>query len=136
VSPGLIRRSVALVTLAALLAACATTQLPPISTAGPAFEPLPDERELWAAARAEEEKLVGEVRIYQDPLLVDYLEELVGAMNPPAMAANREVRYRVAVVEIPPSTPSPTPTARSTSTPGSSPGWRTRPSSPPCSATR
>lgn len=96
-----IRRSVALLTLSALLAACATTQLPPISTAGPAFEPLPDERELWAAARAEEEKLVGEVRIYQDPLLVDYLEELVGAMNPPAMAANREVRYRVAVVEDP-----------------------------------
>jgi predicted Zn-dependent protease len=33
--------------------------------------------------------------------MVDYLEELVGAMNPPAMAANREVRYRVAVVEDP-----------------------------------
>lgn len=94
-------RAVALVTAAALLSACATTRLPPISAAGTAFEPLPDERRLWAAARAEEEKLLSEARIYHDPLLVDYLEDLVAELTPPAMAANPEIRYRVTVIEDP-----------------------------------
>lgn len=97
----LVQRAVALVTLSAFLAACATTQLPPISAAGPAFEPLPEERGLWADARAEEQKLLSEARVYQDPLLVDYLEDLVAGLTPPAMAANPEVRYRVTVIEDP-----------------------------------
>ena len=95
------QRAVALLTLAVFLSACATTQLPPISAAGPGFEPLRDERALWAAARTEEERLLEGVRVYQDPLLVDYLEDLVAGLNPPSMAANREVRYRVTVVEDP-----------------------------------
>ncbi|HEX6199323.1 MAG TPA: M48 family metalloprotease [Thermoanaerobaculia bacterium] len=99
--PGPAQRAVALLTLATFLSACATTQLPPISAAGPGFEPLPDERALWAAARDEEERLLEEVRVYEDPLLVDYLEDLVADLNPPSMAANREVRYRVTVVEDP-----------------------------------
>jgi predicted Zn-dependent protease len=99
--PGPAQRAVALLTLAAFLSACATTQLPPISAAGPGFEPLPDERALWAAARDEEERLLEEVRVYEDPLLADYLEDLVADLNPPGMAANREVRYRVTVVEDP-----------------------------------
>lgn len=97
----LAQRAVALVALAALLSSCATSQLPPISAAGPAFEPLPDERSLWGEARAEERKLLDEVRVYQDPLLVDYLEDLVAELNPPAMASNPEVRYRVTVIEDP-----------------------------------
>jgi predicted Zn-dependent protease len=94
-------RAVALATFAALLAACATTQLPPISAAGAAYEPLPDERDLWADSRAEEQKLLSEARVYQDPLLVDYLDDLVAGLTPPAMAANPEVRYRVTVIEDP-----------------------------------
>lgn len=96
-----VTRAVALFTLVALLTACATTQLPPISATGAAFEPLQDERNLWAAARAEEERLLGEVRVYQDPLLVDYLEDLVAGITPPTMVANPEVRYRVTVIEDP-----------------------------------
>lgn len=98
---GLFHRSIALFTLAALLAACATTQLPPISAVGASFEPLRDERGLWAESRAEEELLLAEARVYQDPLLVDYLEDLVSTLNPPGMAANPEIRYRVTVVEDP-----------------------------------
>ncbi len=96
-----LRSAAALLTLAAFLASCATTQLPPISAAGPAFKPLPDERELWADSRAEETKLLSEAEVYDDPLLVDYLEELVHRLEPPAMAANPEVRYRVTVLEDP-----------------------------------
>ncbi len=95
------RAHLALATLAAFLASCASTQLPPISAAGPAFEPLPDERALWADSRAEEEKLLSEAEVYEDPLLVDYLEDLVHRLEPPAMAANHEVSYRVTVLEDP-----------------------------------
>ncbi len=94
-------RAVALVTAATLLAACATTQLPPISAVGAGFEPLPDERRLWAAARSEEETLLSEARVYHDPLLVDYLEDLVAELTPPSMASNPEIRYRVTVLEDP-----------------------------------
>ncbi len=95
------RRLAAVSTLAVFLSSCLTTQLPPISSAGAGFEPLPDERALWEEARAEEDQLLGKVRLYDDPLLVDYLEGIVARMNPPGMAANREIALRVRVVEDP-----------------------------------
>jgi beta-barrel assembly-enhancing protease len=94
-------RCIAGVTVFALVAACATTDLPPISAAGQAFEPLADEATLWQRAREEEKELLTEVRLYDDPLLEDYLHGLVGRLNPPGMAANPEIRYRVRVVEDP-----------------------------------
>ncbi len=96
-----LRATVTLLTLAAFLASCASTQLAPISAAGPAFKPLPDERQLWADSRAEEDKLLSEVKVYDDPLLVDYLEDIVHRLEPPGMAANPEVHYRVRVLEDP-----------------------------------
>jgi predicted Zn-dependent protease len=95
------RASIALATLAAFLASCATTHLPPISASGAAFKPLPDERRLWADSRAEEQKLLSEATVYDDPLLVDYLEDVVHRLEPPAMAANREIQYHVTVLEDP-----------------------------------
>ena len=94
-------RLVAVLTLGTLVAACATTQLPPISVTGASFEPLPDELELWEQARDEEEQLLEKVKLYDDPLLVEYLEGIVGQLNPPGMAANAAIGYRVRVVEDP-----------------------------------
>jgi predicted Zn-dependent protease len=96
-----LRRLAAVLMLALLVSSCMTTQVPPISASGGGFEPLPDERGLWDQAREEEKKLLENVRLYQDPLLEDYLEEVVSRLNPPGMAANPEVRYRVLIIEDP-----------------------------------
>jgi len=94
-------RGTALLTLLALCAACVTTQLPPISAVGPGFQPLKDEIGLWEEARAEEAAIVADVRLRDDPDLDAYLESVVSRINPPAMAANPQVRYRVRVIEDP-----------------------------------
>lgn len=99
--PTLRSRAVVLATLAVFALSCASTRLPPISSAGPQFEPLKDEVRLWDEARAEEQKLLAETPVYDDPLLEDYLQGVVNRLTPPGMAANPEVRYRVRVVEDP-----------------------------------
>lgn len=99
--PSISRRLVAGSMLALLLTSCATTQLPPISAGGAAFQPLPDELQLWQDARAEEQKMLEEVRVYQDPLLVDYLESVAHRLTPPGMVDNPEIRYRITVLEDP-----------------------------------
>ncbi|HYH45567.1 MAG TPA: M48 family metalloprotease, partial [Thermoanaerobaculia bacterium] len=96
-----VRRAVALLLLPLFLASCATSALPPISLAGGSFEPLDDEVELWEESRAEEEKLLESVRLYDDPLLESYLEDIVESLTPPGMAANPHLRYRVRIIEDP-----------------------------------
>lgn len=94
----------ALVALALVLllgVGCATTHLPPISREGGSFEPEPDEIRLWTDARAEEKKLAQTAVFYDDPLLEDYMEDVVHRLQTPGMAANPEIRYRVRVVEDP-----------------------------------
>lgn len=94
-------RATALATLLLVAASCATTQLPPISASGAGFEPLPDELELWEQARAEERQLLAEAVLYDDPLLEDYLGEVVARLTPPGMAANPAVSYRVRILQDP-----------------------------------
>jgi predicted Zn-dependent protease len=94
-------RSVALATLVLFSTSCVSTRLPPISSQGRSFEPLRDERALWEESRAEEGKLLEEVRLYQDSRLDAYLERVVSRLNPPAMAANGQVLYKVRVIEDP-----------------------------------
>jgi predicted Zn-dependent protease len=94
-------RAITLATLLVFTTSCLSTQLPPVSTSGAEFQPLRDEQALWEKAREEEEKLLENVTIYDDPLLVDYLEEVVNRINPPGMAANDALRYRVRVIEDP-----------------------------------
>jgi predicted Zn-dependent protease len=94
-------RCVALATLAAFLSACATTRLPPISAAGGGFQPEPDEIELWGDARDEEATLLEKVDVYEDEELDEYLAAIVERLNPPGMAANPELEYRVRVIEDP-----------------------------------
>jgi tetratricopeptide (TPR) repeat protein len=94
-------RFVALASLSLLGISCASTNLPPISAQGRSFAPLRDEKVLWAQSREEERKLLGDVRPYGDPQLEGYLDGVVARLNPPAMAANSAVRYRVRVIEDP-----------------------------------
>jgi beta-barrel assembly-enhancing protease len=94
-------RSVALATLLLFSISCVSTNLAPISSQGRAFQPLNDERALWNHSREEEKKLLATVHPYHDPDLEVYLEEVVDRLNPPAMAANRDVRYKVRVIEDP-----------------------------------
>jgi beta-barrel assembly-enhancing protease len=94
-------RSTALATLLLLLSSCVATQLPPISSQGRSFKPLSDETRLWEQSRDEEAKLLDHVKLYGDPLLEAHLAHVVARLNPPGMAANPEIRYRVRVVEDP-----------------------------------
>jgi predicted Zn-dependent protease len=94
-------RAIAVLTTLVLTASCATTRLPPISSAGETFTPARDERRLWEQARGEEEKLLEEFEVYRDPLLVDYLGGIVSNLNPSGMADNPEISYRVTVLENP-----------------------------------
>ncbi len=94
-------RAVALATLLLFTASCVSTQLPPISSQGDSFQPLRDEQALWDQAREEEEKLLENAKIYQDPLLESYLEGVVSRLNPAGMAANPAIRYKVRVIEDP-----------------------------------
>lgn len=96
-----LRRLIAQVLIVALLASCAATNLPPISAAGAAFRPAPDEVRLWQSAREEERKLLDQAPLYDDPLLEDYLLSIVNRLNPPTMAANPAIAYRVHVIKEP-----------------------------------
>ncbi len=94
-------RLVAVLTLACFAVSCVTTRLPPISAAGAAFRPEQDEKRLWADARAEERKVREKTRVYDDPALADYLDGLVRRLNPPGMADNPEIAFRVTVLADP-----------------------------------
>lgn len=95
------RRVTAVACLALLLSGCLSTRLPPISSAGAAFQPLPDEVQLWNDASAEEDQLLAEAYYYDDPLLEDYLQQIVDRLTTPGMRANPEIGYQVAVLEDP-----------------------------------
>ena len=94
-------QAIAIILIPGFLFSCAPTRIPPVSAAGAGYAPDRDEVELWERARVEEKKLDEKARVYEDPLLVDYLESVVGTLNPPGMAANTQIRYRVTVLEDP-----------------------------------
>src|SRR3990172_658882 len=74
-------RCVAWSLVTALLAGCASTKVPPIG-AGRPFQIEADERRIWADAEKEEAKLEKSGKVYDDPLLEEYLgrigDRLVG----------------------------------------------------------
>ncbi|MFZ1058121.1 MAG: tetratricopeptide repeat protein [Candidatus Rokuibacteriota bacterium] len=75
-------RCVACALVTALLAGCASTKVPPIG-AGRPFQLEADERRIWADAEKEEAKLERSGKVYDDPLLEEYLgrigDRLVGS---------------------------------------------------------
>ena len=56
---------------------------------------------MWEESREEERKLREKTKIYDDPLLEDYLEQVVARLNPQGMAENPELTYAVTVLENP-----------------------------------
>ncbi len=84
-----------------LTTGCVTTNLAPISVQGAAYQPLPDELDLWQASREEESLMLDQVKVYEDPALQHYLDQLVARLEPSGMAANREVRFAVTVLDDP-----------------------------------
>src|SRR3989304_4566381 len=67
-------RAVAWVLVVSFLAsACASRSGPPGGGGGRPFKPEAGERQLWAQAEREEEKLLKRVKVYDDPLLEEYL---------------------------------------------------------------
>lgn len=75
-------RRVAWALVTVLLAGCASTKVPPIG-AGRPFQIEADERRIWADAEKEEAKLERSGKVYDDPLLEEYLgrigDRLVGS---------------------------------------------------------
>ncbi len=82
-----------------LTISCMSTNLPPISTYGERFEPLGDEVLVWEEAMAEEEVLLENAQLYDDPRLESYLEGIVARLESDGMAANPDIRYQVRVIE-------------------------------------
>lgn len=80
---------------------CVSTQLPPISMLGGDFRPLPDEEELWAGTRAEEEEILDGFPEVFDPVLGDYLQQLVERLAPAGLLAHPEIDLRVKVLADP-----------------------------------
>jgi predicted Zn-dependent protease len=68
-------RSVAVLLVAALLGGCASANVPPIGAERP-FKMAADERRIWAQAEKEEEKLEKSGKVYDDPLLEEYLSRI------------------------------------------------------------
>ncbi len=100
-APTALARALALGTACCVLASCATTHLPPISAHSGGFAPARDEARLWQQAREEERKLREEATLYHDPLLEDYLEQIVARLSPPELARSAPVRLRVTVLDDP-----------------------------------
>src|SRR6266446_4607823 len=97
-----IRASVAwLVILSLLLPACASRHVPPIGADGKAFKPESDERSLWAAAEKEEEALLKKAKVYDDPLLEEYLAGIGDRLTPEQVRAAGGPGFKFGVLRDP-----------------------------------
>jgi beta-barrel assembly-enhancing protease len=77
------RKTIAwLVILCVLVPGCASRNVPPIGAGGQPFKPEADERALWAKADKEEETLLKKAKVYDDPLLDDYLARIGDRLTP------------------------------------------------------
>ncbi len=80
-------RAVATALVVALLAGCASTRVPPMGYHGQPFRLEADERQLWAQADKETEKLEKLNKIYDDPLLEEYLAKVADRLIPEEVKA-------------------------------------------------
>jgi len=71
-----------LVLVSFLVPGCASRNVPPIGAGGQPFKPESDERALWAKAEKEEEALLKKARVYDDPLLEEYLARIGDRLTP------------------------------------------------------
>jgi predicted Zn-dependent protease len=93
-------RYTALVLVLAFMVACATTNIPPIGSSPHPFQLAADEREIWEQSEAEQQKLNRRGRLYQDPLLEEYVNEIARRMTPPELE-EQGVPIRVKILRDP-----------------------------------
>src|SRR5256886_6740159 len=95
-------RCLAWVLIASLLAAwCATRNVPPIGAGGKPFKPESDEVRLWSQAEKEEEGLAKKAKIYDAPLLEEYLGKLGDRLLPDEVRAAGGPGFRFGVMSDP-----------------------------------
>src|SRR5881396_4102499 len=95
-------RAIAWVLITSLLtASCATRNVPPIGADGKPFKPESDEVRLWAQAEKEEEALAKKAKIYDDPLLEEYLGKVGDRLLPDEVRAAGGPGFRFGVMSDP-----------------------------------
>jgi predicted Zn-dependent protease len=84
-----------------LLAGCASSQVPPMGYQGKPYRPEPDEKQLWSDAEKEEEKLAKLGKVWDDPLLEEYLSGVAAKLVPEEARQAGAPAVRIAVVRDP-----------------------------------
>ncbi|HXG03015.1 MAG TPA: tetratricopeptide repeat protein [Candidatus Binatia bacterium] len=90
-----------LLVLVLVVSSCATRNVPPIGHGGQPFRPEADERALWARAEKEEEALLKRARVYDDPLLEEYLARVGDRLLPDEVRAVGGPGFRFGVLRDP-----------------------------------
>jgi predicted Zn-dependent protease len=80
-----------------IVAGCATTRLPPVTTGGFTFED--DEKRLWLRSEEEQEVLNSSGLLYEDEELEVYLNEIAKKIQPPEVLEH--IPFKVKVIENP-----------------------------------
>jgi predicted Zn-dependent protease len=94
-------RALALTLVISILAGCASTNVPAMGAAGKPFQLATDERQIWQQAEKEEEKLEKSGRLYDDPLLEEYLGRVADHLLPPEVKEAGNVGFRLRVFRDP-----------------------------------
>jgi predicted Zn-dependent protease len=82
------------------LASCATTRIPPIGTEEERFQPTEEEKEIWEQSKEEERKIKESGKLYHDPLLANYLNQ-VGKKLIPAEVRKENINFCFLVIKDP-----------------------------------
>jgi predicted Zn-dependent protease len=90
-----------LVILCLLTPGCASRNVPPIGAGGQPFKPDADERALWAKAEKEEETLLKKAKVYDDPMLEEYLAGVGDRLTPDEVRAAGGPGFKFAVLRDP-----------------------------------
>ena len=93
----MIRKSFFLLVVISLLAGCAATNLPPITSTE--YKQFPDEKRLWAEAEQEEQQLADSGLILEDPELTAYLNQV--AMKVLPEEAKKKIDFQVYIIKDP-----------------------------------
>src|SRR6266545_2011227 len=87
--------------LALVLPGCASRNVPPVGAAGKTIKPESDERKLWSQADKEEEKIAKQSRVWDDPLMEEYLARIGDRLMPAEVKAAGGPGLRVRVIRDP-----------------------------------
>ena len=90
-----------LVIVCLLVPGCASRNVPPIGAGGQPFKPEADERALWAKAEKEEETLLKKTKVYDDPMLEDYLARVGDRLTPDEVRDAGGPGFKFAVLRDP-----------------------------------